>query len=189
MITSSSRWIWRPTVRRHCGPGERSPVEALNRVLGAAVSSAEVRGTHQATGPTRADPDGLRGSLAMTGDDGGYAAVIRQAAHDAVRALLATSPDSIAGSQALREVTTWLAAEHGAAAVIDLAEELAADLAEAFDAVAAAEGRPALAVLDSWFHDIPPPLTAPGLTSAAEPGEAPRGREDREEPPRGGATS
>ena len=85
----------------------------------------------------------------MTCDDDVYTAVIRQAAHDAVRALLTAPPDSIAGSQALREVTTWLAAEHGTAAVIDLAEELAADLAEAFDAVAAAEGRPALAVLDS----------------------------------------
>jgi hypothetical protein len=59
----------------------------------------------------------------------------------AVRALLSAPPDSIAGPRALREVTTWLAAEHGAAAMIDLAEELAADLAEAFDAVAAAEGR------------------------------------------------
>ena len=103
--------------------------------------------------PPGADPDRLRGSLAMTGDDDVYAAVIRQAAHDAVSALLTALPDSLGGSRALREVTTWLAAEHGAAAVIDLAEEPAADLAEAFDAVAAAEGRPALAVLDSWFHD------------------------------------
>jgi hypothetical protein len=126
----------------------------------------------------------------MPCDDDVYAAVIRQAAHDAVRALLAASPDSITGSQSLREVTTWLAAEHGAAAVIDLAEELAADLAEAFDAVAAAEGRPAPTILDRWFHDVPPPpLTAPGLTSAAEPREAPRGREDREESPRGGSAS
>jgi hypothetical protein len=85
-------------------------------------------------------------------------------------------------------VTTWLAAEHGAAAVIDLAEELTADLAEAFDAVAAAEGGPALAVLDSWFHDAPP-ATAPRQTRAADPGEAPRGREDREQPHRGGAAS
>ena len=126
----------------------------------------------------------------MTGEDDVYAAVIRQAAHDAVCALLTAPPDSIAGSQALREVTTWLAAEHGAAAMIDLAEELAADLAEAFDAVAAAEGQTALAVLDSWFHDVPPPpLTAPDPTRAADPGEAPRGREDRRQPPRSGAGS
>jgi hypothetical protein len=107
----------------------------------------------------------------MTCDGDVYTAVIRQAAHDAVRALLSAPPDSIAGPRALREVTTWLAAEHGAAAMIDLAEELAADLAEAFDAVAAAEGRAALAVLDNWFHDAPPPpLTAPGPTRAADPG-------------------
>ena len=113
----------------------------------------------------------------MTGDDDVYTAVIRQAAHDAVRALLTAPPDSITGSQALREVTTWLAAEHGAAAVIDLAEELAADLAEAFDAVAAAEGQPALAVLDSWFNDVPPPpAAAPGPTPADEPGNNERDR-------------
>jgi hypothetical protein len=46
-----------------------------------------------------------------------YAAVIRQAAHDAVHALLATPPGSLTGSLALRQITTWLAAEHGAAAV------------------------------------------------------------------------
>ena len=119
----------------------------------------------------------------MTCDDDVYTAVIRQAAHDAVRALLSAPPDSIAGSQALREVTTWLAAEHGTAAMIDLAEELAADLAEAFDAVAAAEGQPALAVLDNWFHDVPPPATAPGPTRPADPSGAPYGREDREQPP------
>jgi hypothetical protein len=126
----------------------------------------------------------------MMGDDGVYAPVIRQAAHDAVRALLIAPPDSVAGSQALREVTTWLAAAHGAAAVIDLAEELAVDLAEAFEAIAAAERRPALAVLDGWFHDVPPPPgAAPGPIRAADPGEAPRVREDREQPPRGGAAS
>ena len=53
-----------------------------------------------------------------------------------------------------------LAAEHGAAAVTDLAEELAADLAEAFEALAAAEGRSALVVLDGWFHDVPEPFSA-----------------------------
>jgi hypothetical protein len=61
--------------------------------------------------PPRGDPDGRRGSLAITCDDDVYTAVIRQAAHDAVRALLTAPPDSIAGSQALHEVTTWLAAE------------------------------------------------------------------------------
>ena len=57
-------------------------------------------------------------------------------------------------------MTDRLAAVYGAAAVRDLAEELAVDLAEAFAALAAAEGRPALTVLDGWFHDVPPPCTA-----------------------------
>ena len=124
--------------------------------------------------------------------DGVYAAVIRQAAHDAVRALLAAPPESLTGSLALRQVTTWLVAEHGAAAVTDLTEELAADLAEALDALAAAEGRPALAVLDGWFHDVPPPWggpTTPGTAAPADPGEAPGGREDGQKPTRGGSAS
>ena len=73
--------------------------------------------------------------------------------------------------------------------MLDLAEELAADLAEAFDAVAAAEGRPALAVLDRWFHDVPPPATAPGPTHPADPSGAHHGREDWEQPPGRGAAS
>ena len=94
--------------------------------------------------------------LCVIGDQA-YAAVIRQAAHDAVRAVLAAPADAPEGSAALREVTTWLVREHGPAAVRDLAEELALDLAEAFDALAAAERRAALAVLDAWFHDHPAP--------------------------------
>jgi hypothetical protein len=126
----------------------------------------------------------------MTCDDDVYAAVIRQAAHDAVRALLTAQLDSVAGSCALREVTTWLAAEHGGAAVTDMAEELAVDLAEAFDALAAAEGRPALAVFDGWFHDVPPPPAAAAAPHpATHPGEDPRGREERDEPTGGGPAS
>ena len=109
----------------------------------------------------------------MTCDDGGYAAVIRQAAHDAVHALLTAATDSAAGSQALREVTTWLAATHGAGAVQDVAEELAVDLAEAFAELAAAEGQPALAVLDGWFHDVPEPSFA-----AAAPPDSPEDHHD-----------
>jgi len=44
--------------------------------------------------------------------------------------------------------------------VRDLAEELAVDLAEAFAALAAAEGNPALTVLDGWFNDVPEPSFA-----------------------------
>jgi hypothetical protein len=70
-----------------------------------------------------------------------YARTIRQAAHDAVHALLAAAPDSPEGSAALRDVTVWLAREHCLAAVVDLAEELAVDLAEALEAIAAVEQR------------------------------------------------
>lgn len=51
----------------------------------------------------------------------------------------------------------WLAREHGPAAVSDLAEELAVDLAEAFDALAAVERREPVTVADEWFHDRPLP--------------------------------
>jgi hypothetical protein len=122
----------------------------------------------------------------MTRDDGVYAAVIRQAVHDAVHALLTAPPDSLAGSGALREVTMSLAAEHGTAAVTDLAEELTADLAEAFEALAAAEGRSAFVVLDSWFHDVPEPFSATAApTDIGGHQDADRGP-DRPEPERGG---
>lgn len=86
-----------------------------------------------------------------------YARTVRQAAHDAVRALLAAPPDSPEGSAALREVVAWLAREHGPGAVLDLAEELAVDLAEALDALAAVEQRAPLEVVDRWWHDQPAP--------------------------------
>ena len=91
-----------------------------------------------------------------------HARTVRQAAHDAVRALLTTPPDSAEGSVALRGVTAWLAREHGPDALRDLAEELAVDLAEAFEALAAAEARPPLEVLDAWFHDDPLPEVPDG---------------------------
>src|SRR4051794_7712666 len=59
-------------------------------------------------------------------------------------------------SAALRGVTAWLARTYGPAAVQDLAEELAVDLAEAFDALAAAEGR------DPCSTPVPRPATAGG---------------------------
>ena len=102
-----------------------------------------------------------------------YAAVIRQAAHDAVRALLTAPADSLAGSLNLREVTDWVATEGGPYAVRDLAEELAVDLAEAFAALAAVERRSALSVLDGWFHDVPEPSFA-----AAAPPDSPEDHHD-----------
>jgi hypothetical protein len=86
-----------------------------------------------------------------------YGRTIRQAAHDAVHALLNTAPDSPQGSAALREVTARLAHEHGPAAVLDLAEELAVDLAEALGAIASVEQRDAVEVADHWFSDQPAP--------------------------------
>jgi hypothetical protein len=41
--------------------------------------------------------------------------------------------------------------------VLDLAEELAVDLAEALDAIAVAERRDQVEVADGWFHDHPAP--------------------------------
>jgi len=96
-----------------------------------------------------------------------HARTIRQAAHDAVRALLTAPPDSCEGSVALRDVTAWLEREHGPEALRDLAEELAVDLAEAFDALAAAEGRPPLEVLDAWFHDDPVPEVPEGTAEGS----------------------
>jgi hypothetical protein len=107
-----------------------------------------------------------------TGSDADvYAAVLRQAAHDAVRAVLAAPPDSITASAALRNVTAWLARTYGPVAVQDLAEELAVDLAEAFDALASAEGRDPLTLLDAWFHDqpAPGPLPAPAPAQRERP--------------------
>jgi hypothetical protein len=101
-----------------------------------------------------------------------YAAVLRQAAHDAVRAVLAAPPDSVTGSAALRGVTAWLARAHGSAAVQDLAEELAVDLAEAFDALASVDGRDPLTLLDAWFHDQPEP-DLPGAPAGSTPRDRP----------------
>jgi hypothetical protein len=73
---------------------------------------------------------------------------------------------------ALREVMAWLAHEHGLAAVLDLAEELAVDLAEALEAIAAVEQRDAVEVVVRWFHDQP----APGATGFRRGLGAPRHR-------------
>ena len=83
------------------------------------------------------------------------------------RALPTAAPDSPEGSAALRELTTWLARGHGPAAWLDLAEELAVDLAEALDAIAAVEQRDPVEDADRWFHEQPAP-DVPG--AAADPG-------------------
>jgi hypothetical protein len=70
-----------------------------------------------------------------------YARTIRQAAHDAVRALLTPPP----------------ASPEGSAALLALAGELAVDLAEALDAIAAVVQRDPVEIADRWFHDQPAP--------------------------------
>ena len=108
-----------------------------------------------------------------TGRDAGvYSRVLRQAAYDAVRAVLAAPPASVTASIALRGVTTWLIRVYGPGAAQDLAEELAVDLAEAFDALAAPAGRARMArreVGSPHPREPPPPGTRAGW-------EAGRGR-------------
>jgi hypothetical protein len=70
-------------------------------------------------------------------------------------------------------------------AVLDLAEELAVDLAEALDAIAAVELRDAVEVADCWFHDqpapdVPGPAADPRGVAVACPPE-----DEREPEPRG----
>jgi hypothetical protein len=111
-----------------------------------------------------------------------YGHTIRQAARHAVHALLTMAPDSPEGSAALREVTARLAREHGPAAVLDLAEELAVDLAEALGAIAAVEQRDAVEVADRSFSDQPgPELPDSGADSARRDTESGPGR--RRTPP------
>ena len=86
-------------------------------------------------------------------DADSYSDTIRQAAHDAVHALLTRALNSPEGSAALRDVTLRLAQEHGPVAVLDLAEELAVDLAEALGAIASVEQRDAVEFADHWFSD------------------------------------
>jgi len=87
--------------------------------------------------------------------------VVRQAAQDAVQALLRHPWDDPRGSYELREVTAWLARHLGGAAMLGLAEELAVDLAEAFTAPAAVDRVDPLVLADRWFHDHPPPSFDP----------------------------
>jgi hypothetical protein len=98
-------------------------------------------------------------------DADSYGHTIRQAAHDAVHALLSAALNSPEGSAALRDVTLRLAQEHGPVAVLDLAEELAVDLAEALGAIASVEQRDAVEFTDHWFSDQPAELPDSGADS------------------------
>ena len=91
-----------------------------------------------------------------------YSTAIDHAVADAVRATLIVPHTSLQGAHQLRQVTTRLSATHGPVAVRDLAEALAADLAELLGAFAETHQRDPLAVLDEWTHDEPLPFSAPG---------------------------
>jgi hypothetical protein len=117
------------------------------------------------------DGEELRGGAAVNPDDA-YSAVIDHAAVDAVRALLVHPHVSPQGAHELRRVTTSLADTHGPHAVRDLAETLAADLAELLAAFAEVNHRDPLTVLDEWTHDVPLPFTA--ADQQPEPGDDPR---------------
>lgn len=62
-----------------------------------------------------------------------------------------------AGVDALRSASHLLTEQYGATGLRDLAEVLAADMAELMMMLAHVEGRPPLDVLDEWTHDEPPP--------------------------------
>jgi hypothetical protein len=89
----------------------------------------------------------------VTGLDA-YSLIMRQAAVTAVVAALTAPPDGpSSGLDGVRLVTEWLTQTHGVAAVRDLAEELAADLAEGFEALAGVEQRDPLELVTVWFGD------------------------------------
>ncbi len=97
------------------------------------------------------------------------AQMLRQAAYDAVRSVLASPPDSEEGSRALYDVIDWVAREHGNAAVAELAFQLALDFAAALDVLADAQQLDLLSLADRWFHETAIP---DGPDAAAGPGQA-----------------
>ncbi|MDT7702962.1 MAG: hypothetical protein QOJ30_5287 [Pseudonocardiales bacterium] len=82
-----------------------------------------------------------------------YAEVLDQAAADAVRALLADPADG----HTVRAVVGYLGERFGPDAVRDLAEVLAADVAELMTVLGEVQGRDPHVLLDEWTHDEPRP--------------------------------
>jgi hypothetical protein len=94
------------------------------------------------------------------GDSAKYSRTIRRAAHDVVRAVLGYGVNSPVAASAVRRITAWLAVQHGASAVRDLADELALELGEAASAMAWTnededhDGVGAWSTtVDAWFDD------------------------------------
>ena len=70
------------------------------------------------------------------GDPTTYARAIRTAVRDAVRAVLARGGNTVAAAAAVRQITVRLTEHHGAAAVSDLVDALALELADANTTIA-----------------------------------------------------
>ena len=101
-----------------------------------------------------------------------YARTIRQAAHDAVLALLTAAPDSVGrvGRAARRGGLAGARARSGCGA--GSRRGVGRRPAEALEAIAAVEQRDAVEVADRWFHDQPAPDVA---GAAADPGQSDSG--------------
>jgi hypothetical protein len=104
-----------------------------------------------------------------------YAEVLDQAAADAVRALLADPADG----HTVRAVVGYLGERFGPDAVRDLAEVLAADVAELMTVLGEVQGRDPHVLLDEWTHDEP----RPDLADVPEVPEAIDGRGSPRETP------
>ena len=87
-------------------------------------------------GVTPGQDDKTVWALLPVGDSTSYARAIRTAIRDAVRAVLAHGGNTAAAATAVRQITARLTEQHGAAAVRDLTDALARELADANSAVA-----------------------------------------------------
>ena len=88
-----------------------------------------------------------------------YARAIRTAVRDAVRAVLARGGNTAAAAAAVRQITDRLTEHHGAAAVSDLVDALALELADANTTIALineayGEESDEHDGLDRWFDDV-----------------------------------
>ena len=93
------------------------------------------------------------------GDPTTYARAIRTAVRDAVRAVLARGGNTVAAAAAVRQITVRLTEHHGAAAVSDLVDALALELADANTTIALineayGNGDDEHNGLDRWFDDV-----------------------------------
>lgn len=98
----------------------------------------------------------------MTPEDDPYTHLVNQTAIDMLHALLAYPPGDKRGVRALRGASHLLISQYGAEGGRDLAEVLAADLAEIMVMQAHIEGVTPSTFLDRWTHDVELPTTDDG---------------------------